>query len=81
MLHWSAIYNVVERKDSTGMPVEFSLVFVKKSTGDIVNAERVVCTSSHFRPRSINIMFVVSREIRKVRCVSIIEINGVEVYI
>ena len=81
MLHWSSIYNVVEKKDGKGIPVEFSLVFIKISTGDLVKVDHCVCTSSHFRPRTINIKCLPSEEIRKVRCCSIIELNGVEVYI
>lgn len=81
MLHWSAIYNVIEKKDSNGMPVEFSILFASKRTGEWISGVRCVCTSSHFRPRTINIKFLPSEEIRTIRCCSIKEINGVEVYI
>jgi|WetSurMetagenome_2_1015567.scaffolds.fasta_scaffold1564625_2 hypothetical protein len=81
MLHWSSIYNVIEQVDSKGMHVEFSIVFAKRSTGEWVKGDRCVCTSSYFRPRTINVRFVESEEIRTIRCCSIKEINGVEVYI
>jgi hypothetical protein len=81
MLNWSAIYAVVEKKDKNGIPVEFSMSFVKRSTGDIVDITRCVCTSSHFRPRTINIKCLPSEEIRKVRCCCITKINDSEIYI
>jgi hypothetical protein len=79
MLNNSVIHHIIEKRDAKGKPVPFSMKFVKISTGEIVTAENVVCTSSHFNPRTYNIMFP-NMEIRKVRHTLIVEINGQEVY-
>lgn len=81
MLHYSAIYNVIERTDHKGNKLPFSFMFVKMKTGDIIVAENCICTSSHHRPRTINVKFKDSNEFRKIRTCSIIELNGVEVYV
>lgn len=52
-----------------------------KSDGSIVNANNVICTSSSFENNTINIMFLDSKQIRKVRVISIFDINGMEVFI
>jgi hypothetical protein len=79
MLHHSAIPSVIERKDNKGKPVVFDITFVKLSTGEIVHAPGVQCTSSHFEPRTYNIKLQ-NGEIRKVRHVSILKINGKTIY-
>lgn len=76
MLHYSSIYNVIEKPGCI-----FSLKFVKMKTGEIVFIDQCICTSSHFRPRTINVKIVASEEIRKIRTCSMIELNGVPVYI
>lgn len=74
MLHHSAIPNIIEQPNSL-----FNMKFVKISTGEIITCENVRCTSSRFRPRTYNIEFT-NKEKRKVRHVSIIELNGVKIY-
>lgn len=51
-----------------------------KSDGSIVHANNVICTSSSFRHNTVNLKFLTSKQFRKVRVVSIFEINGMEVF-
>ncbi|MEA5062645.1 MAG: hypothetical protein VB054_04830 [Petrimonas sp.] len=51
-----------------------------KADGSIVNANNVICTSSYFHNNTINIKFLMSNQFRKVRVVSIFEVNGMEVF-
>ncbi len=49
--------------------------------GNIIVAGNVICTSSHFANNTVNIKFLTSGQFRKVRVVSIFEINGLEVFL
>ena len=51
------------------------------TNGNIIVANQVVVTSSHFKPETVNIKFIISGAIRKVHVVTIFEINDMEVYI
>jgi len=81
LIHFSAIQHVYKRKNAEGQPVPFSLKFVKLSTGEIIKANNVVCTSDNSFLKTLNIKFLDSKEIRKIRQTSIIEINETEVYL
>jgi len=76
MLYHNAIPHIIEKRDERGSPVVFDCVFVKRSTGERIAASKVQCISSHFRPRTYNLKFTDSGEIRKVRHCSIVEVNG-----
>ena len=80
MLHYQTISKIAERKNSKGEPVRFSIVYVVTSSGELRSLEDCICTSSHFRPASINIQRP-DGQIRKVRCCTVLEFNGVEIYI
>jgi hypothetical protein len=69
MIHISQIHKEVQ-----SLP-EFSMIFVNKE-GEIVECMRCVCKSWHSEGRTMNVMFMESGEIRKIRRVSIIEFNG-----
>jgi hypothetical protein len=69
MIHISQIHKEVQR-----LP-EFSLVFIDKE-GERVVCKRCLCTSWFSSGRTMNIKFLDSGEIRKIRRVSIIEFNG-----
>ena len=81
MLHYSRIVNIMERKGPDRMPVPFSLVYVKRSDGKIMKVQEAVITSSFHGNRFVNIMFLTSKEIRKIRRILIIEFNGEKVFI
>lgn len=51
------------------------------SHGNIITASNVICTSSYFENNTINIKFLISKQFRKVRVISIFEVNGMEVFI
>lgn len=52
-----------------------------KEDGSIVVADNVICTSSYHHGNSFNFKFLGSGQFRKVRAVSIFEINNMEVYL
>lgn len=47
--------------------------------GNVVTADKVVCTSSYHENSTFNLLHTVSREVRKIRAWNIIELNGEEV--
>jgi len=51
-----------------------------KADGSVVNANNVICTSSSFIYNTVNLKFLTSNLFRKVRMVSIFEVNGMEVF-
>ncbi|MDR2064451.1 MAG: hypothetical protein LBP85_01880 [Prevotellaceae bacterium] len=69
MIHISQIHKEVQR-----LP-EFSIKFVNRE-GDIITCDKCICTSWFSNGRTMNIKFLNSGEIRKIRRVSIIEFNG-----
>lgn len=73
MLHISQIHKQVEPPGT-----EFSLRFIAKP-GYEVFAQKAVCTSFHSKGRTMNIKFLKSGEIRKIRRCTITEFNGQEV--
>jgi len=80
MIHISKLNVITEKRDPRGdlIPFSFKAVSLK---GDIISGNNCVCTSSHFASRSRNIKFLDSGEFRKIRNVSFIEFNGVEVMV
>lgn len=75
----SSIHITTARKMlSSGDPMDIRFW---KADGSIITANNVICTSSNFANNTINIMFIESKQIRKVRVISIFEINGMEVFI
>jgi hypothetical protein len=54
------------------------MIFTAKE-GNKVIVQRAVCTSFHSSGRTMNIKFLPSGEIRKIRRVTITEFNGQEV--
>ena len=59
---------------------EFSMKFVS-GRGEVVTVDQCRCTSFHSCGRTLNIRLIPSGEVRKVIRISIIEINGKELYI
>ncbi|NQU54159.1 MAG: hypothetical protein HQ522_16650 [Bacteroidetes bacterium] len=73
MLHISQIHKLVEPAGT-----EFSIRFITK-IGYEVFAEKCVCTSFHSSGRTLNIKFLPSNQIRKIRRCTITEFNNEEV--
>ncbi|MBS6237460.1 MAG: hypothetical protein KH897_03550 [Bacteroides sp.] len=67
-----------KRKD--GKPVEFSLQYCKRSTGELVTYERAVLTSFHSEGSTINILPAGESNPRKIRRCLITRINNLKVY-
>jgi hypothetical protein len=79
MLHYLQISKLAETKDKQEKPIPLFITYVKK-TGEVEKYEYARCTSSHFRPASINIELP-NGDIKKLRCINIIKINGNETFI
>lgn len=71
----------MEQKDEHGKRAPFSMKFVKSSTGEVVAVKQAVLTSSYEGNRTYNIKFLPSGQIRKIRQLSIMEFNGIKVYV
>jgi hypothetical protein len=52
-----------------------------KSNGEILRYNNVVCTSSYFHNNTVNVKFINSGSVRKIRIINIFEINDIEIYI
>lgn len=59
---------------------EFSLKFVAEN-GELIVVDRCACTSFHSQGHTLNIKLIPSGRIRKVVRITILEINGKELYI
>jgi hypothetical protein len=80
MIHVSKLPQIMERKDKNGKPVPFSFKYVKKESGEIINIESAILTSSYHRG-SVNVRILPSSEIRKLILPLFIEFNKTTVYI
>lgn len=70
----------MEKKDPNGRRLPFSLKFVKASTGEVVTIKQAVLTSSYEGNRTYNLKLLPSGQIRKIRQLSVVEIEGEKVY-
>jgi hypothetical protein len=77
----SKLWAEMERKDASGTPVPFSLAFVKKSTGEIVQVPKCTCTSIHSKGSTLNIMLDGETRPKTIRKCLIIAFNGASVYL
>lgn len=70
----------MNRTDAAGRSVEFSISFVKKSTGEIAKYPKAVLTSFHSAGNTVNIMQCGETAPRKIRRCLVIEFNNAIVY-
>lgn len=63
-----------------GKPVEFSIQFCKRSTGELITYPGVVLTSIHSKGSTINVMEVGYTTPRKIRRCLITRFNNIKVY-
>lgn len=61
-------------------PVEFSIEFCKKSTGELVVYPKVVLTSMHAKGSTINVLIVGESKPKKIRRCLITKFNQIKVY-
>jgi hypothetical protein len=80
-IHLSKIFKIMERKESDGRPKEFSIRYVKVSTGERVDYSKAILTSIHTAGDTVNIMKVGEIHPRKIKRVLIVRFNGLKVYI
>ena len=78
MIHISKINLLTEKKDALGDPLPFSFKAIKLN-GEIIDGKKCIVTSSNFKRRTRNVKWIDSVEFRKLRNISFIEFNGVEV--
>ncbi|WP_291528594.1 hypothetical protein [Bacteroides sp. UBA939] len=78
-IHQSKIVEIMERRKD-GRPVEFSLEFCKRSTGELVTYECAVLTSVHSAGSTINVLPAGESNPRKIRRCLITRINNLKVY-
>lgn len=67
-------------KRRNGRPVEFSLQYCKRSTGELVTYERAVLTSFRSAGSTINVLPAGESSPRKIRRCLITRINNLKVY-
>lgn len=75
MLHTSLLRKILR----DGKP--FNCKCWKIGTAEILTYNNVVCTSTFFENNTANLLFVESRQVRKVRIITIFEVNDEEIYI
>jgi hypothetical protein len=78
-IHQSKIIEILERRKD-GKPVEFSLEYCKRSTGELVTYERAVLTSFHSSGSTINVLPAGESTPRKIRRCLITRINNLKIY-
>jgi hypothetical protein len=81
LIHWSKIWEVMQRTDATGSPIPFQLKYVKLSTGELRNYDKCFITSNFTTGTTINVLPAGEFRPRKIRKVSIIEFNHKKVYL
>lgn len=70
---------ILERRKD-GKPVEFSLEYCKRSTGELVTYPRAVLTSWHSAGSTINVLPVGESSPRKIRRCLVTRINNIKIY-
>jgi hypothetical protein len=81
LIHWSKIWDMMQRTDTHGEPIPFQLAYVKLSTGEIREYDRCTLTSVHTNGTTVNVLPDGEFRPRKIRKVSIIEFNHAKVYL
>lgn len=74
MIHVSKLFEVVQAIK------QFSLQWVSEK-GELITVDECVCTSFHSSGKTMNVMLLPSRQVRKVNRLSITNFNGQEVFV
>lgn len=80
MIHVSKLNILTEKKDAAGRPIPFDFKAISLK-GEIIEGRNCVVTSSNYHNNTRNIKWNESGEIRKIKNISFVEINGVEITI
>lgn len=78
-IHQRQLREIMERRQN-GRPVEFSLEYCKRSTGELISYPRAVLSSWHSEGSTVNVLPVGESTPRKIRRCLITKINGLKVY-
>ncbi len=81
LIHWSRIWELMERTDAKNHPIPFQMKFVKLSTGEVREYKSCVLTSIHSKGETINVLPEGEHRPRKILKVLIIEFNQHRVYL
>ena len=76
MMHINALREALNNNNN----IPFSCG-VWKANGEKMYCRNVVCTSTYFEKDSANLLFIDSREVRKVRIKAFFEYNDQEIYL
>lgn len=78
-IHQSQLRELLEsRKD--GRPLEFSIEYCKRSTGELVRYDRAILSSWHSRGSTLNVLPAGESTPRKIRRCLITRVNGMKIY-
>ncbi len=75
MIHINTARKIIETRQP------FSCLAWKISTGEVISYDNVVCTSTYHGNGTVNIKLINSGQIRRVRIITIFEINNEEIYL
>lgn len=78
-IHHSKVIGIMERRVN-GRPLEFSIQYCKKSTGELVFYPAAVLSSVHSKGATINILVKGEDKPRTLRKCLITYLNGMKVY-
>lgn len=80
-IHWNEIWKLMEEANENGQPKPFSLIYVKKSTGEWRNVPSCICTSIHTKGSTLNILLPGEITPKTIRKCLVMEFNGISVYL
>lgn len=80
-IHWSRIWEIMERKGSKGEYLPFAIKYVKISTGEIRKYQHCTLTSIHSKGDTLNIMIIGETCPRTLKKCLIVEFNNAKVYL
>lgn len=78
-IHQSKVIEIMQNRRD-GKPLEFSIEFCKKSTGELVTYKKAVLTSVHSKGSTVNIMEVGDSTPKTIRKCLITKINNLKIY-
>jgi len=78
-IHISALDPIILRTDANGKKIAFNISFRKKN-GVMVEAQRVTCSSTSGKRKTITIVFP-NQEVRTIRRILVMRLNGERVFI
>lgn len=80
-IHWTRIWNIMDRRDEHGNRIPFSITYVKISTGEKRVIDSCVMTSIHSKGSTLNILPKGEPRPKKIKKCLITMFNNASVYI